>query len=81
MSDQPQYTPETDPEHNLRSDLWPTMSLSQLARQQEIVIDKVSKLHTLMTIGATPSIQNIYAALQIALKDLNALIDNRAQQK
>ncbi len=83
MSDEqtPKYTPETDPERNLRSDLWPTMSLSQLARQQEIASDKVSKMHSLMSMGNTQSITNLYAALQIALKELNTLIDNRAEQK
>jgi hypothetical protein len=80
MSEQ-QYTAETDPQHNLRADLWPTMSVSQLARQQELAIDKISKLHTMMGAQASQSLINIYGALQQALKDLNALIDNRSAQK
>lgn len=81
MSEQQTYTPDTDPNLHLRSDLWPTMSVSQLARQQELAIDKVAKLHTMMGASASPSLINIYGALQQALRDLNALIDNRATQK
>lgn len=78
MSTEPQYTPETDPNTNLRSDLWPTMTLSQLSRQQELVIDKINKMLILIGASATPALQNIHGALQVALRDLNALIDNRS---
>jgi hypothetical protein len=80
MSD-PTYTSETDPQLTLRSDLWPTMSVSQLSRQQELAIDKISKLHSMMGAAASPSLINIYGALQQALKDLNGLIDNRSTHK
>jgi hypothetical protein len=79
MSEQT-YTPENDPNVNLRSDLWPKMTISQLNRQHEIAIDKVSKLHMMMGANASPAIINIYGALQQALRDLTALIDVRAQQ-
>lgn len=78
MPAEPQYTPETDPSTTLRSDLWPTMTLSQLSRQQELVIDKISRMHILIGASATPALQNLYGALQVALRDLNALIDNRS---
>lgn len=74
------YNPTPEPEEALRSDLWHEMSLSQLARQQEIAIDKVSKMHQILGPQAGPSVQAIYAALQMALKDLNALIDSRTKK-
>jgi hypothetical protein len=75
-----QYTPENDPALNIRSDLWLTMGVSQLTRQQELVIDKISKMHTMMGIRASQSLIDIYSALQVALKDLNALIEKRTQR-
>jgi hypothetical protein len=79
-STEPQYTPENDPTLNLRSDLWPTMTLGQLSRQHEIAIDKAALLATMVGSGSSPSIINLYSALQVALKDLSALIDNRSAQ-
>jgi hypothetical protein len=75
MSEPTPYTPENDPTLNLRSDLWPTMTVGQL-----LAIDKVSKLHMMMGANASPALINIYGALQQALKDLTWLIDNRSQQ-
>lgn len=82
MNTQPiDCTPGTDPEKELRSDLWPTMSLPQLLQQQEIAITKVSKFATIVGAGAPPSYVAIYNALQEALNVLNNMIDNRSQQK
>lgn len=71
-----QYTPENDPQHNLRSDLWPYMDVPQLIRQQEIVTDKLLMVYNLIGNKATPSLQTIYGALQTALNDLSNLINN-----
>lgn len=73
-------TDDLSPENHLRSDLWPTMSLAQLARQQEIAITKISTLYSMATTNPSQSIQNIYAALQQALTDLNQLIDSRTKR-
>ena len=75
------YTPETDPQNNLRSDLWPTMSPAELGRQQELVVDKLSKLQSMTGVSSTPSFRNIYGALQVAMNDLTQLINNRSQQR
>jgi len=74
------YNPAPEPEEAVRSDLWNDMTLSQLSRQQEIVIDKVSKMYQLLGPQAGPSVQSIYAALQMALQDLNRLIDSRTKK-
>jgi hypothetical protein len=73
--------PDTDPTKNLRSDLWPSMTISELAVQQELVLDKLSRLHGFIGPNATKSMLNIYGALHTALQDLNSLIDNKSNQK
>lgn len=72
---------ELDPEVEIRSDLWPKMSVSQLARQQEIVIDRLNKLYSMMGSIGTPSMRMMYNSLQVAMQDLSKLIDARTQQK
>lgn len=77
----PQQTrDEIDAQTNIRSDMWLSMSMSQLARQQEIVIEKISLVHRMLGGGASPSVHNIYGALQVALQDLNKLIDSRTKR-
>lgn len=68
-----------DWEENIRTDLWPTMSIQQLNVQRDLVVSKISLLYT-MSIG-DPTVRNLLGALQIAIKDLNDLIDNRAEQQ
>lgn len=71
---------EMDAQTNIRSDMWNSMTLSQLATQQELVITKISRLYSMTGFSANPSINNIYAALQVALTDLNQLIDSRTKR-
>lgn len=77
----PVYPVGMNPEVDIRSDMWPTMTVTQLARQQDIVITKISTLASMMGPIAGPSLLQLYNALQIALADLSALIDNRGQRK
>jgi hypothetical protein len=76
-------TDENNPpvENEIRSDLWPTMSVGQLYKQQELVIDKITKLHSMASIGgaaATPTVAGLLKALQQALTDLSQLIESRS---
>lgn len=70
---------EYDPQHTIRSDLWSTMDISQLTQQQDLVITKISTMHRMLGPSASPTMYNLYAALQVALQDLNQLIDNRSK--
>lgn len=87
ITDKPDPTPKPvykegmDPEVDLRSDLWPTMTVQQLAKQQDIAITKLSTLGKMFGVAANPSINYMYGALQVALADLTALIDNRGSRK
>lgn len=70
------------PEKEVRADMWPTMTLSQLHHQRDLIVDKLSKLQSMMPFGAAPAtVAGLYKALQIALQDVMALIDNKADQK
>jgi hypothetical protein len=73
-------TDELDIATTIRSDLWNTMTLGQLTQQQELIIGKISLVYQMTGFNANPSINNIYAALQVALTDLNRLIDSRAKR-
>lgn len=70
-----------DPAKQVRSDLWPSMTLTQLTQQQEIVIDRINKLTSIMGIGYTESLRTMYGALQQANQDLARLIDHRSQKE
>lgn len=71
---------DTDPERTIRTDLWPSMTVQQLSRQQELVIDKMSTLSKIMG-GATPTIHHMYSALEVALQDISNLVEHRSAKK
>lgn len=82
MEDEKQTpVPENDPSIQIRTDLWPTMSISQLNRQRELMLDNISKLQSMVDSHGNPSIRNMYAALQVGLQDLNKLIDSKYDLK
>lgn len=62
----------------VRSDLWPTMTIAELANQQDIVITRISTLSKIMSTGANPTYHQIYSTLQVALADLTKLIEYRS---
>lgn len=71
--------PLPEPDKEIRSDLWPTMGVSELNKQRDIVLDKLSLARSMQ--GYTPAVVTIQLVLEQALKDLTELIDNRASQK
>ncbi len=62
-------------EKNIRADLWSTMSTQQLSVQQELVLDKLNLL-SYMSQG-DPTVINLRGALDLAMGDLNNLINNK----
>lgn len=71
---------DLNPNNTIRSDLWPTMSTSELIRQQELVTNQIGKLLNMMG-SATPSLINMYGALQQASTDLAKLIETQSERK
>ena len=68
------------PEEGIRSDLWPTMSVGQLHRQQELILGDVTKLQTMTPFGvpSSPGADTLLRALQQAMVDIVQLIDARS---
>lgn len=73
--------PDYDPKVSLRSDLWPTMNMMQLSQQQELVVDKLNKLNSLVALGYSESMRTMQFALERAMQDLTQLINYRSQDK
>lgn len=71
------------PEEEIRTDLWPTMSISQLYRQQEMLLEKITKLQSMTPLGTggPPTIQGLLHILQQAMTDLTLLIENKSSYK
>lgn len=72
---------ENDPSIQLRTDLWSTMTASQLNRQREMLLDKISKLQSIMGGIPHPSILNMHSALQLGLDDIGHIIDYKMAHK
>lgn len=72
---------EDTPETMIRSDLWPTMSMGELSHQQDLMITKLSAVMTLIGPNSSPSITNMYNALQAGMNQLNSIIDLRSQKE
>jgi len=72
---------------DVRTDLWPTMTVGQLYIQQEIVIEKMSKLLSILTMGDTSnitqdgkdsSVMSLYRVLARGAADLSLLIESKS---
>lgn len=75
-------TTSLEPQTNVRTDLWPTMSLTELANQQDLLLTKLALMSSMINGAmATESIRTIYRALHTALDDLNFLLDRAANNK
>lgn len=61
-------------EQDIRSDLWPTMTIDQLNVQRELILNKLNLLYT---IPKNHSIINIIGALTQAAQDIDTLLDAR----
>lgn len=72
---------DTDPQYQIRTDLWNTMTAPDLVNQRDILMTRMEKASRMFNHNTSPSILNMYSAMQQALKDINDLIDNRSSQK
>jgi hypothetical protein len=72
---------EDTKETMLRSDLWNTMSMSDLIQQQDLMIAKISALQQMVGINSSPSLATMYHALEMGFKDLNKLIDSKSAKE
>lgn len=73
--------PSADKE--VRADLWATMSVTQLLNQQEMVMDKITKLQSMTPVGGagTAGITGLLKALQHAMENLTQLIETKSSQR
>jgi hypothetical protein len=71
--------PSTDPNDEIRTDLWNTMTMTQLYRQQELMIERLNQLHTMSNSLNSNSlaILQIYNATRSAFDQLNALVEHK----
>jgi hypothetical protein len=66
----------TEENEQIRADKWCNMSLNELNKQRDILLQKISMLSTL-GINSSPTINALYKAHQQAYDHLNEIIDNR----
>lgn len=64
---------------DIRTDLWNTMSASELSQQRDIINERLSLLYSVAHSGTMPAARDIYLALSHALDDVNALIENHTK--
>lgn len=67
---------QKQPITEIRSDLWNSMTVTELSDQLSLVIDKKLLLMQLGT-NSTPSIKSLYMALEGAEQSLNDLITSK----
>ena len=77
----PQEVSENDPSVQVRTDLWGSMTMIQLTKQRDMMVNHISRLQSIMGGNANPTILNMYSALQLGLEDLNQIIDNKYASK
>ncbi len=72
---------EDTEESMLRSDLWPTMSVAELTKQQELMVTKMNALLYLMSASPSQSVSAMYSAMQMGFNDLNNLLNAKSAQE
>lgn len=63
-----------DPNENVRSDLWPTMTQTELSRQYELMHDRLAALSSIANMN--PSVGSMIQAVHHGLTQLQYFIDN-----
>lgn len=72
---------DSDPETQIRTDLWSTMSNQQLVVQRDLLMDRMAAVQRMVSISATPAVLGIYDAMQLGLNDINQLIERKSNIK
>jgi hypothetical protein len=72
--------PPMDPHSMIRTDLWNTMTLTELHHQQELMVDRLNHLQIMMSTatGAPQTVVTLYHATYHAYTQLNALVDKKS---
>lgn len=72
--------PPMDPQHEIRTDLWNTMTLTELHRQQELMIDRLNQIRSMMSTatGTSPALIAMYDRTYQASEYLTALVDHKS---
>jgi len=65
------------PTTEIRTDLWPTMTSNQLKNQQDLLLNKIELVATMMGPLSPPHIQQLYRSLQLAYSELTNLINTK----
>lgn len=76
----PRYE-DTDPNIQVRTDLWGEMAAPQLVHQRELLMTRMDALHKMAGPAGSPSLMAMYNAMQMGLADINQLIDKRSDTK
>ena len=71
---------------DVRTDLWPTMTISQLYHQHELLIEKIGKVQSILSLGDNSSVQGgqdssvmtMYKVLRQAALDLGVYIESKS---
>jgi len=66
------------PERELKADKWTEMSLSDLYKQRDLLVEKIGTVSKLLSLDGSPQIHRIYEMMQYNLMRLNAIIEKKA---
>ena len=72
---------DNDPQIQVRTDLWHTMNMSDLVHQRDLLMSHMEKASRMIGFNASPAVLGIYSAMQMALQDINHLIDATSDRK
>ena len=71
---------DASPDKQIRTDLWPTMGMTELVIQRDLLLTRMEKASRMFSHNTSPSVINIYSAMQVALRDINGLIDHQTKK-
>lgn len=71
---------DTSPDKQVRTDLWGTMALPDLVTQRDLLVNRMEKTSRMFSSMMSPSVISMYSAMQMALNDINGLIDKQAKK-
>lgn len=71
---------EMAPDKQVRTDLWGAMAMPDLVLQRDLLISRMEKTSRMFSNTMSPSIVSMYSAMQMALNDINGLIDKQAKK-
>ena len=70
-------TDYNDKNTTIRTDLWHQMTIPELINQQRLLIERSNTISSLVAMSATPSVKAMQFAVEMALNDINELIQSK----